>query len=145
MDARAYPLEFLYDGQCPMCRHDVARLGRRDRQGRLRFVDVNGPGFDPNAYGTDREALLARLHGRRADGVMVSGAEVFRLALGATGLEHWATLSRLPVLRWLTDQGYELFARHRIALARRFGGWFVRFTPICDDNVCQRRQGGDAK
>lgn len=137
MDANAYPLEFLYDGHCRICRFDVARLHRADRHGRLRFIDVMATGFEPAEYGTTREALLARIHARRADGVMVEGPEVFRLALTAVGYGPLVAPTRLPVLRQLTECGYRWFARHRVELSRRFGGIFARLTPECDSDRCR--------
>ncbi|WP_211090309.1 DCC1-like thiol-disulfide oxidoreductase family protein [Pseudothauera nasutitermitis] len=86
MDPAIYPFEFLYDGDCAICRADVARLRRRDRAGRLRFIDVSAPAFDAAPYGRSRVELLARIHGRRADGQVVEGVAVFRIALAGTGL-----------------------------------------------------------
>ncbi len=132
MDDNIYPLEFLYDGDCPICRADVARLHNADGHDRLIFIDVSAPNFDPETYGRTREALLARIHARRADGVMVEGPEVFRLALTAVGLGRIAALTRLPIIDRVTDIAYELFARHRVSLSRRIGGFFARITPECD-------------
>ncbi|HEX8987890.1 MAG TPA: DUF393 domain-containing protein [Rhodocyclaceae bacterium] len=139
MDLNAYPLEFLYDGECRICRFDVARLRRADRHGRLTFVDVAAPHFDPSPYGRAREDLLARIHARRADGRIVEGPEVFRLALEAVGLGWAVAPTRWPVLDPMTEGAYRWFARNRIVLSRRFGGIFARLTPVCDGDVCQRR------
>ena len=136
MDASIYPLEFLYDGNCRICRFDVARLQRADRDGRLRFIDVAAPGFDAAAYGRPQEALLARIHARRANGTLVEGVEVFRLALAAVGHRRLADLSRQPGLACLSEHAYTLFARHRVSLSRRFGGIFERLTPACTDDAC---------
>jgi predicted DCC family thiol-disulfide oxidoreductase YuxK len=138
MDPHAYPLEFLYDGHCRICLFDVARLRRADRDGRLRFVDVMAEDFDPAAYGHDRQELLDRIHARRADGGMVEGPEVFRLALAAVGYGWLAAPTRWPVLRQVSELAYRAFARHRVALSRRFGGIFARLTPRCDTTSCQR-------
>lgn len=136
MDSKAYPLEFLYDGECRICLFDVARLRRADRHGRLVFVDVTAPEFDPASFGATSEVLLARIHARRADGVMVEGPEVFRLAMTAVGYGWLVAPTRLPVLSQLTELGYRWFARHRVALSRRFGGLFARLTPACDADRC---------
>ena len=136
MAASIYPLDFLYDGNCRICRFDVVRLQRADRAGRLRFVDVAAPEFDAAAYGLPVDALLARIHARRADGVMVEGVEVFRLALAAVGHHRLAAVSRWPGLATLADCAYATFARHRVMLSRRFGGIFERLTPACIDGAC---------
>lgn len=138
MDTQAYPLEFLYDGHCPICRFDVAKLRRADRHGRLVFLDVTAPGFAPSLYGRTLDELLERIHARRADGRIVEGPEVFRLALGAVGL-GWAVVpTRWPGLSCLTEMAYRWFARNRASLSRRYGGLFARMTPACDGDVCWR-------
>jgi predicted DCC family thiol-disulfide oxidoreductase YuxK len=138
VNAEIFPLEFLYDGNCRICLFDVARLRRADRYGRLVFVDVMATDFDPAPYGRTRDALLARIHARRADGVVVEGAEVFRLALTAVGRGWLVSPTRWPGVRHMTDAGYRWFARHRVQLYRRYGGLFARLTPACDGNVCHR-------
>lgn len=139
MDAKAYPLEFLYDGNCRICLFDVARLRKSDTHGRLVFVDVAAADFDAAPYGRTRAALLARIHGRRADGAMVDGPEVFRLALTAVGWGRAVALTRWPILQQAAEAAYLWFARNRIALSRRYGGFFARLTPACDASACQRR------
>jgi len=136
MDATIYPLEFLYDGECRICLFDVARLRRADSKGLIRFIDVMAADFDAAAYGRTRNELLDRIHARRADGVMVEGPEVFRLALAAVGYGWLVAPTRWPGLAWITAQGYRWFARHRVGLSRRFGGIFARWTPDCPDGVC---------
>jgi len=137
MDSTAYPLEFLYDGHCAICRFDVAHLSRHDRHGRLVFIDVRAADFDPAPYGRSRARMLARITARRADGVVVEGPEVFRLALAANGLGWLAAPTRWPGLARITERSYDWFARNRVALSRRFGGVFARLTPDCDHGSCR--------
>jgi predicted DCC family thiol-disulfide oxidoreductase YuxK len=142
LDAETYPLEFLYDGQCRICMFDVVRLRRADNAGRLRFIDVSAPGFDAAVYGRTVDDLLARIHARRADGVVLEGPEVFRLALAAVGYGWLVAPTRWPGLAWITERGYRWFARHRVELSHRFGGIFARWTPACDGDVCHRPTRG---
>ncbi len=133
-----YPMEFLYDGECRLCLNDVAHLRRLDKAGRLIFIDAAAADFDAALYGGDQAALLARIHARLADGRMVSGMEVFRLALAAVGYAWLVEPTRWPGLRQVSELAYNGFARHRVALSRRFGGLFERHAPVCDSNRCQR-------
>lgn len=137
MDDAHYPFEFLYDGNCRICQFDVAWLRRGDTGGRLVFIDVTSPSFDPAQYGRKIEELLARIHGRRADGVVVEGPEVFRLALSACGWGRAVAVTRWPLAAWITERAYRWFARNRITLSRRHGGVFARMTPACDANRCR--------
>ena len=66
-------VEVWFDGDCPLCRREIALMRRLDRRGAIRFHDVaTGQGSCP----IDRAALLARFHARE-DGRLVSGAEAF--------------------------------------------------------------------
>ncbi|MDR1888820.1 MAG: DUF393 domain-containing protein [Zoogloeaceae bacterium] len=136
MNPQIYPLEFLYDGHCAICRFDVANLRRRDAQRRLIFIDIQAPDFDPAPYGRALEALLARMTARRADGVIVDGPEAFRLALSAVGFAWLVAPTRWPGFSHITEWAYRWFARNRVTLSRRFGGIFARLTPDCADGVC---------
>jgi predicted DCC family thiol-disulfide oxidoreductase YuxK len=137
MKPNVYPLEFLYDGNCAICRFDVANFRRRDAKAHLRFIDITSPEFDPAPYDRSLEELLARMTARRADGVIVEGPEVFRLAFAAIGLGWLVAPTRLPGLNALTEFAYRVFARHRVWLSRRLGGIFRRLTPDCENGVCR--------
>lgn len=123
-------LTLLHDGHCPFCQREVAFLARRDRAGRLAFVDIAAPGFDPAVYGTTLPELQAVLHGVLADGTLVRRVDVFRAAYRAVGLGWLVAPTTWPGLRWLVDRGYTLFARHRVRLGRLFGR-------TCDDGACE--------
>lgn len=121
--ANVYPLTLLFDGQCPLCKLEMDWLQDRDQDRRLRFVDISAPGFDPALYTNDHPLsmgdLMALIHAVQADGRLVQGVEVFRLAYGAVGLGAIAGPTAWPVLRPLFDWTYRHFARNRY----RVSGW----------------------
>jgi predicted DCC family thiol-disulfide oxidoreductase YuxK len=43
-------LTLLFDGGCPLCVREVRFLQRRDRQGRLAFVDIDATDYDAEAH-----------------------------------------------------------------------------------------------
>lgn len=45
-----------HDGQCPLCRREIAMMRRLDRRGRIDFVDVAGPGSCP--IDRDRKSVV---------------------------------------------------------------------------------------
>jgi predicted DCC family thiol-disulfide oxidoreductase YuxK len=112
-------IELFYDGACPLCRREVAMLRRLDRRGRLGFTDIAAAGFDPEPLGVTRAALMARIHGRLANGALVEGMEVFRRAYAAVGFGPLVAVTRLPGLRRLFDTTYRLFAANRLRLTGR--------------------------
>jgi predicted DCC family thiol-disulfide oxidoreductase YuxK len=143
MDSKLFPLEFLYDGSCPICRYDVVRLHKADRKGHIIFLDVTDPNFDPEIYGQTRQRLLERIHARRADGIIIDGPEVFRVALTALGYGWLVAPTRWPVLGQITDMTYNWFARNRGAMARLFGDFYTRRTPMCDLTCQSHTNTGD--
>lgn len=111
-------LTIFCDGSCPVCAIEMDALRRRDRHHRLRWVDISAPGFDAADHGFAHRDLDAVIHGVRADGSVVRGLDVLRLAYGAAGLGWLLAATRHPWLRAPSDAAYRLFARHRHALSR---------------------------
>jgi predicted DCC family thiol-disulfide oxidoreductase YuxK len=66
-------LTVWHDGDCPLCRREIALMRRLDRRDAIRFIDVR----DENAAcSLDPAQLLARFHARE-NGRMLSGAAAF--------------------------------------------------------------------
>ncbi|MEZ4266476.1 MAG: DUF393 domain-containing protein [Myxococcota bacterium] len=114
--------EVFYDGACPLCVREIRMLQRRDRDGRIGFVDIAAPDFDPASVGRSWEALMARIHGRMPDGTLVEGVEVFRQLYAAVGFRRLVAVTRLPGLSWLLERAYRAFASHRLRLTGRCKG-----------------------
>ena len=118
MDTPAAPtappdLTVYYDGGCPICRREIGAYRTMDGAERLGWVDVADPATDPGDD-LDREAALARLHVRDADGRLVSGAAAFAAMWRA--FPRTRALGRLagtrPALAVL-EPAYRLFLRAR--------------------------------
>jgi predicted DCC family thiol-disulfide oxidoreductase YuxK len=112
-------LELFFDGECPLCRREVALLRRLDRAGRIAFTDITGLHFDAARYGTTQAALMGRIHARRRDGAWFDGVDVFRELYARVGFGWVVALSRLPVVRQLLDGVYAWFAVNRLRLTGR--------------------------
>ena len=112
--------KLLYDGECPFCVREVRWLRRWNRLGHLAVEDVSSPNFDPAQYRTSRKELLGVIHGVFPNGRVVSKVEVFRQAYRAVGLGWLLAPTGWPVLRWVFDGLYVVFARYRVRLGRVF-------------------------
>lgn len=114
------------DGDCPLCRREARLLERLDR-GRdgLRLLDISADDFEPATWGVEMDDLMGTIHGRTADGRMVTGMEVFRRAYAAVGLGWLLAPTGWPVVRRIFDTAYRWFARNRL----RWTGRGV----VCDD------------
>ena len=113
-----YPLTLLYDAGCAVCSLEMDHLRSLNAEGRLVFIDIAAPGFDPTPYRATLDEMNAEIHARRADGEVIRGVQVLRLAYEAVGLGWVLRPTAWPPLRALSDVGYRLFAKHRRAISR---------------------------
>lgn len=117
-NAEPADLELYYDGLCRICSREVDALRRLDGgRGRLRFIDIAAPEFDPVAVGRSEASLMARIHGRDPDGEWLEGMAVLRRAYAAVGRGWLLAPTGWPLLRPLFDAGYRWFARNRYWLS----------------------------
>ncbi len=107
-----------HDGNCPLCRREIALMRRLDRRGRIDFVDATGPVVCP----VDRAALLARFHAME-DGRMLSGAAAFAAMWRAIPLlRPIGLLARYRPVLSLLERAYLRFLTLRPTLQR----WLAR-------------------
>ncbi len=123
MNSTSAPLlTVYYDGGCPICTREIGFYQRRCGAGRIRWINLAQ--CDDRELGTDlsREAAYARLHARRPDGRLVSGAQAFAAlwqALPAFRLAGHA--AALPGVVHGLEWGYRGFLKVR-RLWRRHAG-----------------------
>ena len=113
-----YPLTLLYDAQCAVCSLEMDHLRSRNHEGKLQFVDITAPGFDPAPYGATVAAMNVEIHARQADGQVIRGVQVLRLAYEAVGLGWVFRPTAWAPLRAFSEAGYRVFARHRQPISR---------------------------
>ena len=117
----AQALTVLYDGACPLCRHEIAvysNLQPLQLDAPVCFADVSSAAV-PLPSGTTREQLLARFHVMGRDGQLLSGAQAFLALWAALPGWRWLALAgRLPGAGWVLERMYRLFLRWRPTLQR---------------------------
>ncbi len=109
-----------FDGSCPICSREVAAYRRMAGAERLRWVDAAR--CEAGAMGTDldRETALARMHVRRADGTLATGAAAFAELWSAIPRLAWlGRFARLPGVRSVAELAYAGFLRVRPLITRR--------------------------
>ena len=103
-----------HDGQCPLCRREIALMRRLDRRGAIDFVDVSEGASCP----TDPAAMLARFHVSE-DGILLSGAAAFAAMWRAIPLlRPLGLVARAPGALAVLESLYLLFLRVRPGLQR---------------------------
>jgi predicted DCC family thiol-disulfide oxidoreductase YuxK len=111
----------FYDGLCQLCSREIDVFRRRVRDGSLAYVDIAGAGFDAAAHGVNAERVNKHMHVRdEATGRMLVGVDaLIGMWECVPGFRWLAVLSRLPVLRQLSEVGYAVFAWVRPKLPKR--------------------------
>lgn len=128
-------LTLYFDSACPLCRTEMSRLRRWDRAGRLAFVDMSAPGFDPAPLGVTLAAMNAELHGLRADGAMLVGTDAILEAYTLAGHGWLAWPLRIRLLRPMLASAYRSLARNRYRVSRWIGLGAAHRG--CDGGSCQ--------
>ncbi len=139
-------LTLYVDGNCPICMLEMKQLRARDRDGRLAFVDIAEPTFDPAPLGVSLKALNTQMHAWTADGVCLVGIDAILAAYTMTGRGWLVAPLRVPALRPAARALYRAFARNRMRVSR----WLrVRNTnananaPACSDGLCETKMYGE--
>lgn len=116
----AWEIRVFFDGECPLCRREIAMIRRLDRgRGRVDLVDLAAEDFDAGDYGLDQTEIEARIHGMLPDGRVIEGVEVFVRIYRAVGWSWLAALATWPGIRTLLDLAYVWFAKNRLRLTGR--------------------------
>ena len=89
------PIMF-YDGECPLCRREVAHYRRLDRERRIDWSDITREPERLEKYGISLQAAMQRLHVQDSDGVMHTGAYAFQVL--------WQQLPYYRRLAWLVEK-----------------------------------------
>ncbi len=132
-------LTLFFDGRCPLCMAEINELKKLDRNGSLSFVDVNSDSLSKNHSYIDKESALSMLHGITGDGQMLFGLDVTVAAWAAVGKHRWLQILRWPIIRYVADAAYWLFARYRSQISSLVMG---RRT-VCSSDNCLPENNSD--
>ncbi len=128
-----FPLRIFYDGSCSVCATEIERYGRKDRDGRLKLVDISAPDFDPTPYGIALDAFMYQMHAIDAAGTVYRGVDAFWAVWQAFPASTiYGLLGKLvafPPLVPLARLCYRGFARIRAYLPKR--------RRACADGTCR--------
>ena len=126
-------LTLYYDGNCPFCANGMRQLGAWDKAGKLAFVDISTPGFDPAHLNATMAQLNLEIYSQDASGKVLAGVDSLLVAYTLAG-QGWRVLPlRVPLLRTVLSWLYRAFARNRYTMSRLLG---YKAKPACEDGVC---------
>lgn len=131
-----FPLRVFYDGSCSVCAGEMQRYRRRELQGRLKFIDISDPAFDPRPYGISYGEFMHQMHAIDGKGRVYRGVEAFGAIWQAfpdgSVFRLMGSVIMLPGVNQAARLGYYLFARVRKYLPTR--------VPPCAQGVCEHRR-----
>ena len=105
-----------YDGACPMCRAEMAKLAECADQ-ELELVDIHSLKDDEAL--PDKSALLERLHLKTADGSWLLGVEANVQAWQHTPHAKVWRILVWPIFKPFSKLAYEVWLRWRKLVNRR--------------------------
>lgn len=111
--ASTLPHTVYYDGACPLCTGEMALLKARNTAGKLVFVDIATPGFDPAPLGATLAAMLTLMHVRTPEGRWLIGIPAFVVIYKATGFHGVARWLRRPWAARIAARVYPWLVRNR--------------------------------
>jgi predicted DCC family thiol-disulfide oxidoreductase YuxK len=115
-------LSVFFDGRCIVCSHEIDLYRKRDIDGRIAFIDIMDPRFDPASAGLDPVAIHDQMHAKKASGEVVTGVDAFIAiwdVLPGGVFRALSRIARIRALRPALDLGYIAFAKARPYLPRR--------------------------
>ena len=101
-----------YDGNCPLCRAEINKLGRFTRD---RLILRNIHQLEAEEAAPDKATLMARLHLKTADGQWLTGIDANIRAWRHTPLRYLWEMLGWPGIRPLSERAYEFWLRRRAA------------------------------
>ena len=109
MTAQA-PIQVYYDGGCPVCAREIAFYKARQGTNGFDWVDVNAANPTDLGPGLTRERALARIHIRRPDGKLLSGAAAFaEMWRHMPGFKLLGRLLAIPPFSAIAERAYRGF------------------------------------
>lgn len=114
-------LTIFYDGHCPLCLKEMAHLKQLDADQNILLIDVQTPEFQDTFPEIDKASALAKLHGYLTEEVkpkqLLTGLDVTYHAWRLVGKGYWIAPLRWPIIKYIADFAYILFAKNRYRLS----------------------------
>ncbi|KAA8497280.1 Uncharacterized protein FVE85_1009 [Porphyridium purpureum] len=121
VDCDKWSIELLYDGACSLCTAEANFLMKRDTgRGNIKFVDISSIEYDASEHhNVSYEQAMGRLHAIKRDGTIITGIDVFRETYAAIGLLWVYHLMQNPVVGWMAERAYDIWAENRLRITGR--------------------------
>lgn len=110
-------LVIFYDSLCPLCTSEMDRLKELDINKKLGFASLQDSNTLKAHPDLDVELAMTILQGKLPNGDYIQGLDVTHKAWSAVGKGHMTFILRLPILKWVFDRFYLMFASNRYRIS----------------------------
>jgi predicted DCC family thiol-disulfide oxidoreductase YuxK len=112
----------IFDGQCPFCQKQIARIRARDPRNIFEYTPRQTPGLDQRFPILTQGDFNTGMRLIRPDGTIAVGADaVYEIARQLPAYRAAAWLYRVPVLKQIFRGLYAWVAKNRYKLAEKSG------------------------
>lgn len=114
-------INMLYDSKCNLCMHEVNMLAKMDKEGKIKFTDLEDPDYDgsnPVNGGVSYEIGMTKMHAVKQNGEVITGVAVFRELYDAVGMGWLYRFTEFPIIGPAVDSLYDKWAKYRTQLTR---------------------------
>ncbi len=113
-------LTIFFDGACPFCKREVDFLKSRNKEEKIKFIDINSSDLSLYLeYGITYRKTMERIHALKSDRSVIKDIKVFQEAYKLLGLGWVYAPTKLPIVDKLTEYIYRLWAKHRLKITFR--------------------------
>jgi len=107
-------LEVFYDGSCPFCTRQAARLRMLDRDGQLRLTNLVDEPFAPEMWGVRSEDAHERLYGvNDEDATIYANFDCLLEIMKRLGRTDTARFFSLPIIKQIAAFAFGIFSSYR--------------------------------
>ena len=103
-------INVLYDGHYPFLVSATRLLKRLDRRHAIHLTNVSARKFDARLVEKSQQELTGEIHAQLSDGTWQQGPDAVREICSAVGLAPLVMMTRIPVVRQLSNLGYRCLA-----------------------------------
>ncbi len=117
-------IQVYFNSACPVCNAGITNQKKKQTTCDVDWQDVHLNSHTVKLLNADLEYVRERLHVIDIEGQTRIGYEAFITIWENTPSEHWkANISKVPVLRWILNVSYDLFAHYLYKWNRSKNHW----------------------
>jgi len=116
-ESQTWEVKYLYDGECNLCMMLVDMLKRRADEGKICFVNLRDPDYDPILnQGISFEDGMETIHVIKEDQEILRGPEALQLLYDVANLGWVQRIMQIPFFSFLAGIAYKVIAALRLPI-----------------------------